>query len=193
MKKPITLTILLFAAVLTGYSQQITQTIRGTIKESDTEIPVAGAAVALLDMEPVIGTFSDENGEFRLEDIPVGRYNIQISARSFTIEETEKYAGSWGDPARMSLNFAGVMTANDQINAIIIRGNTPSGLLWKLDGVPIPNLNHFGNMGSTSVPINMLNNNTLSNSDFFRLLYSYSISSPTNYQWFQVFITSKQV
>jgi hypothetical protein len=90
-----------------------------------------------------------------------------VSARSFTIEQTERYAGSWGDPARMTQNFAGVMVGSDQVNAIIVRGNSPSGLLWKLEGVPIPNPNHFGDMGSTSGPISMLNNNVLSNSDFF--------------------------
>ncbi|MBN2812595.1 MAG: TonB-dependent receptor [Bacteroidales bacterium] len=90
-----------------------------------------------------------------------------VSARSFTVEQTERYAGSWGDPARMTQNFAGVMVGSDQVNAIIIRGNSPSGLLWKLEGVPVPNPNHFGDMGSTSGPISMLNNNVLNNSDFF--------------------------
>jgi hypothetical protein len=91
----------------------------------------------------------------------------KISARSFTVEETEKYAGSWGDPSRMALNFAGVMAGSDQMNGIIIRGNSPNGLLFRLEGIPIPNPNHFGAMGSTSGPISMLNNNVLSNSDFF--------------------------
>jgi hypothetical protein len=89
------------------------------------------------------------------------------SARSFTVEESNKYAGSWGDPARMVSNFAGVITAGDQRNDIIIRGNSPSGLLWRLDGMEIPNPNHFGTFGSTGGPICMLNNNQLTNSDFF--------------------------
>lgn len=91
----------------------------------------------------------------------------QISARSFTIEETEKYAGSWGDPSRMAMNFAGVMTGSDQINGIIIRGNSPNGLLFRLEGIPIPNPNHFGSLGTNGGPISMLNNNVLSNSDFY--------------------------
>jgi len=53
------------------------------------------------------------------------------SARLFTVEESNKYAGSWGDPARMVSNFAGVVTAGDQRNDIIIRGNSPTGLLWR--------------------------------------------------------------
>jgi hypothetical protein len=90
-----------------------------------------------------------------------------VSARSFSIEETEKYAGSLGDPSRMAQNFAGVFTAGDQRNDIIIRGNSPAGLLWRLDGVNIPNPNHFGALGSTGGPVSMLNNNLLTNSDFF--------------------------
>lgn len=90
-----------------------------------------------------------------------------ISARSFTVEETERYAGSLFDPARMASNYAGVMAANDQRNDIIIRGNSPLGLLWRLEGIDIPNPNHFGTMGTTGGPISILNNNLLSNSDFF--------------------------
>jgi hypothetical protein len=89
-----------------------------------------------------------------------------ISARSFTVEETERFAGSLGDPARMVANYAGVMTQNDARNDIIIRGNSPIGVLWLLDGIEIPNPNHFGALGTTGGPVSMLNNNLLSNSDF---------------------------
>lgn len=90
-----------------------------------------------------------------------------VSARSFTIDETERYAGSLGDPSRMATNFAGVTSVSDQRNDIIIRGNSPLGLLWRLEGVEIPNPNHFGSLGSTGGPISMLNNNLLANSDFY--------------------------
>jgi hypothetical protein len=90
-----------------------------------------------------------------------------ISARSFTVEETEKYAGSWGDPARMAANYAGVFTAGDQRNDIIIRGNSPIGLIWRLEGIPVPNPNHFDILGATGGPVSILNNNLLARSDFF--------------------------
>ena len=89
-----------------------------------------------------------------------------LSARSFSVEETERFAGSLGDPARMVSNFAGVVVSNDARNDIIIRGNSPSGLLWKIEGVDVPNPNHFGSQGSTGGPVSMLNNNLLANSDF---------------------------
>lgn len=89
-----------------------------------------------------------------------------LSARSFTIEETSRYAGSRNDPSRMAQNFAGVSGANDSRNDIVIRGNSPTGLLWRLDGIDIPNPSHFGSMGTTGGPVSMLNYNTLANSDF---------------------------
>lgn len=89
-----------------------------------------------------------------------------VSARSFTIEETSRYAGSLGDPSRMASNFAGISGAQDSRNDVVIRGNSPMGLLWKLNGIDIPNPNHFGSFGSTGGPVSILNNNVLNNSDF---------------------------
>ncbi|HET6243008.1 MAG: TonB-dependent receptor [Bacteroidetes bacterium] len=90
-----------------------------------------------------------------------------VSARSFTIEETNRYAGSMGDPARMAANYAGVLGSSDNTrNDIIIRGNSPTGVLWRLEGVDIPNPNHFALFGTTGGPVSILNNNVLSNSDF---------------------------
>jgi hypothetical protein len=89
-----------------------------------------------------------------------------VSARTFSVEETERFAGSLGDPARMVANYAGVMTQNDSRNDIIIRGNSPIGVLWRMEGVEIPNPNHFGALGTTGGPVSMVNNNLLANSDF---------------------------
>lgn len=88
------------------------------------------------------------------------------SARTFSVEETQRYAGSMNDVSRMAANFAGMNNGNDASNDVVIRGNSPSGLLWRLEGVDIPNPNHFAQAGATGGPVGMLNNNTLSNSDF---------------------------
>jgi hypothetical protein len=90
-----------------------------------------------------------------------------VSAREFSIEESMRYAGARNDVSRMAQNFAGVRGGNDAVNDIVIRGNSPVGLLWRLEGVDIPNPNHFGDFGSTGGPVSMLNNNVLMNSDFF--------------------------
>jgi hypothetical protein len=90
-----------------------------------------------------------------------------LSARPFDVEQTRRFAGSRNDPARMAAAFAGVLSNNDARNDIVIRGNSPLGLLWRLDGVDIPNPSHFGSLGSTGGPVTMVNNNTLARSDFF--------------------------
>ena len=90
-----------------------------------------------------------------------------VSARAFNIEDTKKYAGALGDPSRMVQNFAGVVGANDSRNDIVVRGNSPAGMLWQLEGLNIPNPNHFGSLNSTGGPVSILNNNNLGKSDFF--------------------------
>ncbi|MBU8892008.1 MAG: TonB-dependent receptor, partial [Bacteroidales bacterium] len=89
-----------------------------------------------------------------------------LSARTFSVEESDKYAGSLGDVSRMASNYAGVQGTDESTNDIVIRGNSPGGLLWRLEGVDIPNPNHYGQFGAAGGPISMLNNNVLSNSDF---------------------------
>jgi hypothetical protein len=89
-----------------------------------------------------------------------------VSGRSFNVEDTKRYAGALGDPSRMAANYAGVVSGNDSRNDIVVRGNSPTGMLWQLEGLNIPNPNHFGSLGSTGGPVSMLNNNTLDKSDF---------------------------
>lgn len=90
-----------------------------------------------------------------------------ISAQQFSVSETDRYPGSRSDPARMASNFAGVGGADDSRNDIVIRGNSPLGVVWKVEGVDIPNPSHFAIAGSTGGPVSVLNNKFLANSDFF--------------------------
>jgi len=109
------------------------------------------------------------------EKIEVNNELATVSARSFNPEEASRYAGSRNDPARMAANFAGVSGVNDARNDIIIRGNSPSGLLWRLEGVDVPNPNHFASFGSTGGPVSMINYNLLQKSDFMTSAF------PSNY------------
>jgi hypothetical protein len=204
------------------YAQDLTQTVRGRVMDSQTEAPLAGAVVIIKNSNPLLGTRTDAEGNFKIEKVTAGRQsfevshigylsntlenifvtsnretdltikleesvislnevmvtdklkkdesinqNAPVSARTFSIEETERYSGSIGDPARMASNFAGITALADQRNDIVIRGNSPLGVLWRLDGIDIPNPNHFASFGASGGPISMLNNNLLTNSDFF--------------------------
>lgn len=205
---------------ITCSSQTITQTIKGTIVDKQSQSPLPGVIVQVLGTEPLLGAASNDKGEFKIANVPIGRWQLRfklvsykerfitvilnagkesvstieleenvvqgeeivitaeqdktqtnnkmstVSSRVFSAEEAARYAGSRNDPARMAANFAGVSGANDSRNDIIIRGNSPTGILWRLNGLDIPNPNHFGNAGSTGGPISILNNNTLDNSDF---------------------------
>ncbi|WP_066758707.1 TonB-dependent receptor [Crocinitomix algicola] len=90
-----------------------------------------------------------------------------VSAQSFSVEETNRYAGSRGDPARMMANYAGATGTDDSRNDLVIRGNSPLGVIYRIEGVSIPNPNHFAIAGSTGGPVSILNNKFLGNSDFF--------------------------
>ena len=89
-----------------------------------------------------------------------------VSARGFTVEETERFAGSRNDVARMASSYAGVVGNSDDRNDIIVRGNSPTGLLWRLEGIDIPSPNHWAAFGTSGGPVSMLNNTLLANSDF---------------------------
>jgi hypothetical protein len=223
MKPGIIALLAAFASLLTTASaQQITQTIRGTIVDQDSQTPLVGASIIVAGAEPMIGTVTDVDGSFRLTGVPIGRVTLKVtfmgyeertipnlllgsakeeilnitlaesvnaldeitvtadkvkgevlnemalvSAHTFSVEETQRYAGSFDDPARMVTTFAGVNGDAEGNNDIIVRGNSPKGILWRLEGIAIPNPNHFAGEGSTGGPINALSSKMLSNSDFF--------------------------
>lgn len=89
-----------------------------------------------------------------------------VSTRAFSVEETQKFAAAVNDPARMATSFAGVVGGNDGANMISIRGNSPNGLLWRMEGVEIPNPNHFSNVGTSGGGIAIISAQLLGNSDF---------------------------
>lgn len=206
---------------LSAQAQDFTQTIKGTLLDEASSSPLAGATVVVTSVNPPMGAITDQEGYFRIPNVPVGRHSVSItmpgyepnllsnllvnsgkelmlnttlqekmveldavvitgegekhkainematvSTRSLTIEEAGRYSGSLQDPARMAQNFAGVSGASDDRNDIIIRGNSPTGVLWRMEGIDIPSPNHFSTLGTTGGPVSMLNINNLRDSDF---------------------------
>lgn len=202
---------------------QTTQTIRGQILDEVSKTPLIGVNIRVLSTSAILGSATDVDGNYRIDNVPLGRQTIKItyigyeeqvlanvlvtagkevilnlnltesvnqlnevvvvanskedktatnndlavvSARSFNVEDTKRYAGALGDPSRMAANFAGVVGGDDSRNDIVVRGNSPTGMLWQLEGLNIPNPNHFGSLTSTGGPVSMLNNNNLDKSDF---------------------------
>lgn len=99
-----------------------------------------------------------------------------VSSTSFAVEETRRFAGGFDDPLRLVASFAGIV-ANPTLgsNDIVIRGNSPKGLLWRLEGVDIPNPNHFGAVGNSGGGVTIFSSQLLANSDFFTAAF------PTEY------------
>lgn len=141
-----------------GYEDAAVQEIVvGSAKEIELTILLTESLVSL---EEVTVTAARLNGTPNDE-------MATVSAQSFSVEQTKRYAAAINDPARMALSFAGVRGADDESNEIIIRGNSPRGLLWRMEGIEIPNPNHFSEEGASGGGISALSTNVLANSDFF--------------------------
>ncbi len=132
--------------ILTGAGKEVVLTVE--LEESVEEL------------EEVVVTARKNKGE-PINDMAT------VSARSISVEETQRFAGSFNDPSRQVSSYGGVMGDPDGNNDIIIRGNSPRGIHWRIEGVDVPNPNHFANEGATGGPISILNNATLDNCDFF--------------------------
>lgn len=91
-----------------------------------------------------------------------------VSSRSFTVEETRRYAGGLDDPSRMATAFAGVSSGGGiQQNALVIRGNAPKNVQWRLQGVEIPNPNHFAGLSvAGGGGLTLFSGQLLADSDF---------------------------
>ena len=103
---------------------------------------------------------------YKVNGLPTNEMAI-VGARSVSVEEINRLTASFNDPAFITANFAGVRNSGTGGNDIIVRGNSPKYLQWRLEGVPITNPNHFADqnmvLGSTST----LNANLLATSDFY--------------------------
>lgn len=216
-------TLSLFALLMLSvqlFAQQPTQNIRGTVIDEASNAPLAYASVAIQNTS--IGTTTDSVGNFIINNVPVGRYDIvvsymgyqsallkeiqvssakeaflnitmkentsalnevvikakvskeqplnsmaTVSAKMLSVEEAKRYAGGFDDPARLVSAFAGV-SSNVGNNAIVVRGNSPQSLQWKLEGVEISNPNHFADLAAFGGGgLTALSTQLLANSDFF--------------------------
>lgn len=217
MKKIVQVYFVLFAFIASAQ----TGIIKGLVIDKQSEGPLVGATIELLNVEQTNGVITDIDGYFTLEKVPLGRQSIRVSfigfesitipnivvtsgkeavinvaltesfdqldeiiitsetnkaqainkltsvsARQFGLEEVTRFSGGRSDVGRLAANFAGVSAPDDSRNDIVVRGNSPVGLLWRLEGVPIPSPNHYSTSGTTGGPVSALNPNMLKNSDF---------------------------
>ncbi len=222
MRKILIVAFFIFFPRSVLYSQEITQTIKGKVYDSETQIGLPGATIVILGSDPLIGVSTDTDGFFKIENVTVGRVNLQVSyvgyercfisellvssgkeivlnipiqesvatlkevvvkhelqkekplnsmatlsARTFSVEEAQRFAGGFDDPSRLASSFAGVTPSTVDNNEIVIRGNAAKGILWRLEGTEIPAPNHLAGLFSGGGIITMFSSNMLANSDFF--------------------------
>jgi hypothetical protein len=205
------------------FAQDYSQTVKGKIIDTDSEIPVSFANIILIGSTPLVGTATDIDGNFKIKNVPIGRQSFKISALGYkdvylneievgtghevvlniemtesiaklaevvvranndpreainqmatvsanqiTIESTSRIAAGINDPGRTAQSFAGVSSADDENNELVVRGNSPRGVLWRMEGIEIPNPNHFSNgEGGSGGGVSALSTQVLANSDFF--------------------------
>ena len=205
-----------------SFSQELTQTVKGKVTDTDSEIGLPGATIVITGTDPIMGTVTDAEGNFRIENVPVGRVSLKVSyigyesqyvhdvllnsgkemnlnitltesvstlneveikagiekekplnemstlsARTISVEETQRFAGGMDDPSRLVSTYAGVTPTSIDNNEIVIRGNAAKGILWRLEGVEIPAPNHLAGLFSGGGINTMFSINMLANSDFF--------------------------
>lgn len=216
------LAALLILACLRLPAQSATGSIRGTVTDLSSGLPLGFATIRVLSTSPPMGAFSDSTGRFRLGEVPVGRHEVEVtmlgyqpvvqrevlvnagkatelsigiqeqavemdavviqpkdqtgatrnsmatvSARTLSVEEARRYAGGFDDPARLASAFPGV-ASNVGNNGIVVRGNAPKFLQWKMEGVEIPNPNHFADLSAFGGGgLTALSAQLLANSDFY--------------------------
>jgi len=221
MKKIIITSCIIALFCSMAFSQQLTQTVRGTIVDTDSQLPLIGVSVSVIGANPFNGASTNVNGDFLLENVLVGRITLRlsyvgyeskvipdievnsgkekvlnlalresviqmnevvikayknkgqaindmslISTRSISAEESKRYAGGLDDPSKILSNFAGVTASQNGGNDIIVRGNSPKYVQWRLDGVEISNPTHFADQNAVSGGVSALNNSLLTTSDF---------------------------
>jgi hypothetical protein len=226
MKKFILSALMIAVFSTLAFSQKLTQTVRGTIIDSDSKLPLIGATVVIVGTNPPIGAATDANGNFRIQKVPVGRIILklsymgyesktisdivvnsgkevvldlamqesvtkmnevvikanrkkgeainemsQLSLHSITLEETKRFTGGMDDPARVVSSYAGV-ASSDASSDIIVRGNSPKYMQWRLDGAEISSPYHLDDQNASFGALTALNNNLLATSDFYTGAFS---------------------
>lgn len=95
-----------------------------------------------------------------------------VSSRSVSPDETQRYTSSFNDPSKVVANFAGVTFSQNGGSDIIVRGNSPKYMQWRIEGVEITSPFHFDEQNASSGGLSTLNNNLLATSDFYTGAFS---------------------
>ena len=224
--------IILFTNSLTA--QSITGSVFGRVFDFITKQPIPFANVLVL--ETNFGAATNEDGYFKIDNLPVNTYQIRVSVvgynqqiktdvviqtgkpaeanfeltpqaieldgvtvtsdyfrkdplevnsiRNFSYEEIRRSPGGFEDVIRALSILPGVAQADAGRNDLIVRGGAPSENLYLINGIEVPNINHFGTQGATGGPLSYVNLDFVRETSFstggFSALYGDKLSSVLN-------------
>ena len=111
--------------------------------------------------------------EVTVENSPGITLSKGLDAVSLDMEATNRIPANFFDPVRLTTSFPAVVASNDQANHLVVRGNSPNTVAWRLEGMTIVNPNHTTNAGTLAdLPVqagggvNILSGQMLGNSNF---------------------------
>ncbi|MFM7218401.1 MAG: TonB-dependent receptor [Bacteroidota bacterium] len=130
------------------------------------EVQISGSRAKLLDLEleeasKVLQEVEVRPDPFvRVEEAPVSAYNIGEV-------EVKRSPGSNRDVSKALQSLPGVAATASFRNDLIIRGGATNENRFYLDGVEVPNINHFSTQGATGGPVGMINVDFVRDVDFY--------------------------
>lgn len=209
-----TFSILLFIVLAVGAQNY---QIKGTVINKTTREPLEFVNVLVVGLN--IGASTDINGNFTINQVPPGIYQLRASAlgyktvfteeyrvnhitphvniemeeestaiaevtvtaspfrrvaespvslRVIGLQEIEKAPGANRDISRVVQNYLGVaFSPIGYRNDLIVRGGGPSENRFYLDGVEIPNINHFSTQGASGGPVGLIDADLIRNVKFY--------------------------
>ncbi len=142
-------------ASLVGYKKKTLFDVSvNNAKPTYIEITLEESATDLKVVEVTTSPFS------KTEESPV-------SLRNIGAEEIKRLPGANRDISKVIQSLPGVASTPAFRNDIIIRGGAPNENRFYLDGIEVPNINHFATQGSSGGPVGLINVNLINDVDFY--------------------------
>lgn len=211
------LTITFFLLILTNCVIAQTGVIKGRVYNSITNTPISFANIVIDSVNT--GTISDANGNYRIERLKPGIYNVKssfigfkkanfyevivtsvkptilniaLTEETYTLKEVGivlspfskseesplskqiigvaeilRSPGGNRDISSVIQILPGVASTLSFRNDIIVRGGAPNENRFYMDGIEVPNINHFATQGSSGGPVGMININFIKEVAFY--------------------------
>jgi outer membrane receptor for ferrienterochelin and colicin len=119
----------------------------------------------------IVAELEEESAQLKEVEITTSGFTkteeSPISLRTLSISEIERNPGSNRDISNVIRSLPGVASTPAFRNDIIIRGGAPNENRFYLDGVEVPNINHFSTQGSSGGPVGLINVNFIREVDYY--------------------------